>query len=1229
MWTIEAREVLVLTGGGGEPFARFVNAVIRAQCFALGVSDDQISTTVRTNYADGGVDAAVHVAAPADTTGRLAVPTAWQYKAMRLAEISEKDLRNEIQKPYAAELISKGYGYRLCICDDVPDKKAKQDCERILNEEVRGIFPSAPEAQLLTSSDLATWASRFPGVAGSIFNRPLQIGRHWKAWELSELQFTPRYVLPTGWEPHCSAIVDHIDFTKPADNPAVAVKGAAGVGKTRLVFEAIRKLPNASQLVVITEDDAAAIDVARWLVNQGSLSVILIADECSIEGHEKLQRYLRGSEPRIRAVTIDNSGDPPHGGAPGIWLKEIDQQSVERILEENYPEIPPDRRRAYADLSGGYVRIAADLCRNDEKMFAAGNIAPAIPALNEYYHCRLNEEERRAVEAVSLLNRVGCADDVKGQLDLLGAYTKTDPGYIRETAQRLKNAPGFLVRTPRYLYVTPRIIAEVAFAHAWERWADANPASFLDDFPKELLPGFEARVQSLMNQEVRSIVSAHFRDRISSLKPADLADAGKVDQLLGLIETDPKTYLPHLHRLVAESSEQELLAQAGDFGIVGTRRGIVWAAERLAAFPEFFASVEYILRRLALAESEPRIGNNATGIWRQLFRVWLSGTSVPFLGRLKTYRAVLFSANQAERDLALGALSDLWSDMVHRMGSPTVVGGRIPPHDWQPSTRTEFMSTLTAEFELLEEMLRADGALADAAWSYLKAHLRTIIGRKQLNSLQALIHSFPIPGPLLAPWLEQLDEALQYECGGEPEKKDDFTEYCSEVRKWKEELAPTDFAGRLRTAVGKDYWYHTTREEVWNLKSELDPLAEELIASPALLRENLDYLCSRQAKSALALGTAIGRKDPDASFLDSILAAAREHRDTGLLRGYVAGILTSSANQSTTVNALVDQLETDDPPVALDIIGASIDFTNPAVRVTRMVGDGRLGPEAMQILAYGGTLERTPSDVFGNALAIFDREDVRPEFLRIANDLIGIRLHRARRNNLAFDENADTKRFMVSLLRRSAAVEDRGDHWWGEGLDWLADQFPAEIVAIAIVAITGKDHAKQRRAASILAEMAKSHPDVVMEAVGRSILDPENGWKWLASSYKGIFGAIPAEVALGWLDKVGIEGARRIARHLPSPSLTQAGEPEVPGITARVLLEYGNDEHVAGEFAAGRHHLEVYTGDLAANYEAQARRAEPFLSHPVPAIRKWAEGEIASSLHWAKQWRRESEDRGY
>src|ERR1022692_4381205 len=47
--------------------------------------------------------------------------------------------------------------------------------------------------------------------------------------------------------------------------------------------EAIRQMPGAQELVVITNDDRRAQEAALWLVNAGQRTAILVADECSLQ----------------------------------------------------------------------------------------------------------------------------------------------------------------------------------------------------------------------------------------------------------------------------------------------------------------------------------------------------------------------------------------------------------------------------------------------------------------------------------------------------------------------------------------------------------------------------------------------------------------------------------------------------------------------------------------------------------------------------------------------------------------------------------------------------------------------------------------------------------------------------------------------------------------------------------------------------------------------------------
>ncbi len=701
------------------------------------IPDSAISTSLRQNVGDGGVDAQIDQGSDEDDTGRLKCPSAWQYKAEDSSRIRENSVCAEIQKHYATELVEKGYGYRVCVCNELtPEKKEKLD--KALNEKATSINPSAKTCYVLSASDLAEWANRLPGVVGAVFNRPVTNARHWHAWETGVTTFTPEYVVPPGWEQYLQAIRTHIRFPVPPADPILTVQGSAGVGKTRLVFEAIRQTDGASQLVVVTNDEKQAQEVGAWLVNQGRMSAILVADECSVRGRVALRAIVQGSESRIRVMAIDNTGEPPQDGAPGIWLESIPAPSVEKILEKNFEMVPQERRRAYADLSRGYIRLAADLCKYDHEMYSAGSLGPGITRLEEYYRARLSEEDQQVVEAVSLLHRVGWKDDVAEQLECLAKLTEVDPNSVRKAARRLKDVPGFLASTPRYVYVTPQIIAEIAFQRAWRRWAKPNRGNFVDRIAQPLRSSFELRVRGLANQEVRSFVSAHFRKRVEDFVPTDLACEDRVEEFLGLLETDPTAYLPQLERLIRDASNEQLLAiKGGEFGGTGVRRGIVWAAERLAPFPEYFPSAELILRKLALAETEPGIGNNATGIWRQLFRVYLPGTAVPFLDRFPIFREVVLSSDPTERDLALGGLDHLMVAHVTRMSSPSLVGGRIPPADWTPKTQEEWDACLSAGMALIEELLSEEDPLASAAWNYLIVHLRTLLSWGSLSVWEA------------------------------------------------------------------------------------------------------------------------------------------------------------------------------------------------------------------------------------------------------------------------------------------------------------------------------------------------------------------------------------------------------------------------------------------------------------------------------------------------------------
>jgi hypothetical protein len=190
----------------------------------------------------------------------------------------------------------------------------------------------------------------------------------------------------------------------------------------------------------------------------------------------------------------------------------------------------------------------------------------------------------------------------------------------------------------------------------------------------------------------------------------------------------------------------------------------------------------------------------------------------------------------------------------------------------------------------------------------------------------------------------------------------------------------------------------------------------------------------------------------------------------------------------------------------------------------------------------------------------------------------------------------------------------------------MAINDPGRACDIAISALTGNDFHKQSPAWSLLYTTASTRPEIVMDKVSRALLDPEHGWRLQTGRRSGLFQALPFDSVKRWLEHAGVEGARVIAHHLTPPSIDAEGKPNVPALTEYVLGNWGDDERVFRGFVAATHHLQMYTGDIASTHKKEAERARIFLPHPVPAIRRWAEREVALGEEQARQWKIQMEE---
>ncbi len=83
----------------------------------------------------------------------------------------------------------------------------------------------------------------------------------------------------------------------------------------------------------------------------------------------------------------------------------------------------------------------------------------------------------------------------------------------------------------------------------------------------------------------------------------------------------------------------------------------------------------------------------------------------------------------------------------------------------------------------------------------------------------------------------------------------------------------------------------------------------------------------------------------------------------------------------------------------------------------------------------------------------------------------------------------------------------------------------------------------------------------------------------------------------------------------------------VPAFTEWLLTRFETDDRVFHEFAAGTNSFKVYSGDIAAEHEAEAAVARRFLNHPARRIREWAAVEEQSAREEARRARQWAEER--
>jgi hypothetical protein len=153
-----------------------------------------------------------------------------------------------------------------------------------------------------------------------------------------------------------------------------------------------------------------------------------------------------------------------------------------------------------------------------------------------------------------------------------------------------------------------------------------------------------------------------------------------------------------------------------------------------------------------------------------------------------------------------------------------------------------------------------------------------------------------------------------------------------------------------------------------------------------------------------------------------------------------------------------------------------------------------------------------------------------------------------------------------------------------------------------------------------------SIPAEVMEVVGEQMTQGEQKQQFLFRKFP-VLASLPFDVVVSWLKRVGVEGARAIARHLDPPNLND-GQPWISPLTEFVLTYFENDDRTFSEFVAGVHSFQLYVGSYSSAREQESSVARAFIGSPIRRMREWAQLELRQAEADARVHRIREEEFG-
>jgi hypothetical protein len=1037
--------IAAITSLTAETAVTVIRGTLRSECRYSGLSPTALTVSGRLTIADGGIDANVN------TTSGLSVPTdclfqagltgfqiksgtsfkPWTASSIRSELLDSKgELYSEVQR-----LAERGGRYALiCTGHDLTPRQRNEATDQIALVLKNAGFPGYDALiDVFGASQLAEYIERYPGLAALVTTDPIQEALVFDEWVRDDHMSNSFEVFKDQ-----SDLIDQIRQALFGSAKHVRVLGEPGLGKTRLVLEALRD-ENLAPIVLYIEHGSmfGSTRLFRQLLKSPyNKPLILVLDELPEQEMAEIWRHLKARCGALKIVSLDHGTDETQDtDIQRIFAPLLTAETIKKILINRLGDSRELDR--WVEICEGSPRVAQAVADNLRANPADLLRPPAtVPIWDRFLHGygKRDEQHARQIDCVTqylaLFNRFGFDDPVGDEARYIAdLVAMVDPtiGWARfqEIVQSLRARR--VLQGTRTLFFVPKAL----HIYLWQRfWANYGRGfDFTDTFnnmPESLHAWFMN-----MFKYAGDAATAHVIEDI--LKPngiysngATLTSAKGARFLSTLTEANPVAVLRLLEATLGSWSDEEISSFRAN------RQTLVWTLEKIAVWPQQCVRGIRLLIRLAVNETDTN-SNNATGTLRGFFCIGpeAAATEASPVERLPALLPLLRSSTDKERELGLSCMEAALAThgRGYRIVGPEYQGLKPRAKLWIPKTYGDWWDAQHLYFKtLINETVNWPDHLRSTACSALLSAIQQQIKVKPCTQL-----AFDVLGALVLDPNMNSSELNKFfadwsEYHDQPEIKDITDRIVSIGRSYTKQSLTNRFQ---RYVVDVDWltWDEDKRERRGKRKNHAKPLVNGLAKRVATGTELFDLILpflspGKESPALWHFGDRLASNDPKRSLRDKLIAQALSSRHWGCLGGYLSFVQKHDVPAfRKTVTSLLSSADTAWLGAALTVHGEYDEILFDGCLVA--FGEKWIETSQFSALRYGRMSEKIPSSTLKRLIQLLNDE----------MDAASVGLLIGLFHDLPFTVNSPFDSATVFSALRRAIPSEEG--WNGSrGYDW-------------------------------------------------------------------------------------------------------------------------------------------------------------------------------------------------